>query len=78
MMLGLELGKDWQTVVRKAWSIRLILLAAALSAVEVWFQIFGAPLWMPLGVFAGLSAVTSAGAFAARIVAQKEITHADQ
>jgi hypothetical protein len=76
-MFKFELGKDWKTVVKKAWSIRLILLAAALSAVEVYFQIFGAPLWMPLGAFAGLSAITSAGAFVARIVAQKEITNAD-
>ena len=76
-MFNITLGKDWKTVLKKAWSIRLIILAAVLSAVEVWLQVFGAPLWMPLGVFAGLSALTSAGAFAARLVAQKEITNAD-
>lgn len=64
------LVKDWKDIVKYAWSVRLIFLAAALSGVEVWFQIFGAPLWMPLGVFAGLSAVTSAAAFAARLYAQ--------
>lgn len=72
---------DWKYILQYAWSIRLIVLAAMLSGVEVYFQIFGAPLWMPLGTFAGLSSVVSAGAFVARLYAQPivvEDPYADQ
>jgi hypothetical protein len=45
--------------------------AALLSGVEVALPFFGGDL--PAGIFAGLSALTVALAFVARIVAQKDI-----
>jgi len=77
----MRLLHDWKDILKKAWSIRLIVLACVLSGVEVYFQIFGAPTWMPLGVFAGLSAIVSALAFVARLYAQPVIVedpYADQ
>ena len=77
----MRLLPDWKHILKTAWSIRLIALAVILSAVETYFSIFGAPDWMPLGVFAGLSVLVSAGAFIARLYAQPVIVedpYADQ
>lgn len=66
---------DWRTVLRKAWSLRLMLLAAVLSAVEVALPFFQPDL--PRGLFALLSAVTVGGAFVARLVAQRNLEKDD-
>lgn len=66
----MRLLDDWKHILKTAWSIRLIAVAAFLSGLEVYFQIYGAPNWMPSGTFAILSAITSALAFAARLYAQ--------
>lgn len=62
---------DWREVLRKAWSLRLMLLAAVLSALEVALPFFQPDL--PRGWFALLSAVTVSGAFVARLVAQRNL-----
>jgi hypothetical protein len=67
----MRLLSDWREIVRKAWSIRLILLAALLSGVEVVLPFFSRS--MPHGVFAGLSFVAVSGAFVARIMAQRNL-----
>lgn len=64
------LHDEWRTIVRKAWSVRLLVLAFVLSAAEVIVPFFCDVL--PKGVFAALSGLTVAGAFVARLVAQKE------
>lgn len=68
------LHRDWKKILTKAWSIRLIVLAFILTGLEVAFAITGAPFGIPTGVFAALSGLVSAGAFAARLYAQKEFT----
>ena len=67
----MTLYPNWKTIVRKAWSIRLIILAGLLSGIEVALQFFQHTL--PNGTFAALSAVATAGAFISRIVAQKDV-----
>jgi len=67
----MALYDNWRTIVRKAWSIRLMALAAALSGVEVVLPFFQD--LVPRGAFAALSFVAVAGAFVARIVAQKDV-----
>ena len=59
---------DWKRILRKAWSVRLILLAGLLSAAEVMLPFYNGSL--PRGWFAALSGLSVAGAFVARIVAQ--------
>ena len=67
------LHDEWRTIVRKAWSVRLIVLAFALSAAEVILPFFDGAL--PRGLFAALSGLTVAGAFVARLLAQKDVGH---
>jgi polyferredoxin len=63
---------NWREILRRAWSIRLMLLAALLSGVEVALPFFMDS--MPRGIFAGLSFLVVASAFVARLVAQKGLS----
>jgi hypothetical protein len=60
---------NWREVLRKAWSVRLMLLAAILSGVEIVLPFFSEAI--PRGLFSVLSFLTVAGAFVARLLAQK-------
>ena len=62
---------DWRRVLRRAWSVRFSLLAAAFTAAEVVVPVFGDVL--PRGVFVLLAFASSIGATVARIVAQPEM-----
>lgn len=67
----MKLYDNWKDIVRKAWSIRLMVLAGVLSAVEVVLPLFADSI--PRGTFAALSGITVAAAFVARLVAQQDI-----
>ena len=71
----ISLLDDWRNIVRRAWSIRLSLLAAAFAAAEVVVPLFGDVLLdvMPSGAFVLLAFAASIGATVARIVAQPEM-----
>ena len=60
---------DWKTILKKAWSIRLMLIAGILSGIEVVLPLFIDT--FPRGVFAILSILFTGAAFVARIMAQK-------
>lgn len=61
---------NWRDILRKAWSIKLMLLAAILSGIEVMLPFFSD--YFPRNLFAALSGLAVAAALVARIVAQKE------
>lgn len=67
----MKLIYNWKKVMRKAWSVRLMLLAAILSAAEVALPLI--PNNLPRGIFAAVSGCTVAAAFVARLLAQKEL-----
>jgi hypothetical protein len=71
----MRLAANWRRVLRRAWSIRLMIVAGILSGIEVALPLAGDLVPVPVGVFAGLSALTTAGAFVARLVAQKDFDH---
>jgi hypothetical protein len=60
---------DWKHIVKRAWSIRLILASGLLSGVELVLPYFSDAI--PRGVFACLSIVVAMAATYARIVVQK-------
>lgn len=68
--MNLTIGSDWKKVLRYAWSVRFMILAAILSGLEVALPYL--PVMMSGGVFAMLSMFMTAAAFIARFVAQKE------
>lgn len=67
----MKLYDNWKDILKRAWSIRLMILAGMLSAVEVVLPLFADSI--PRGTFAALSGVTVTCAFVARLVAQKDV-----
>ncbi|KQR55627.1 hypothetical protein [Acidovorax sp. Leaf160] len=63
----MKLVQDWRTVLRRAWSVRLALLAAAFTAWASWwaYRIYGTPLYITIPAVALNFAVA-----ASRIVKQ--------
>lgn len=61
-------------VLRRAWSVRLMILAAVLSGLDVALQFFGD--WLPWPRWAGAAAIglVSCAALFARFVAQKGLS----
>lgn len=67
----IHLLPDWRRVLRRAWSVRLSIIAALFTAAEVVVPVLGEVL--PRGVFVLLAFAASIGAALARIVAQPEM-----
>lgn len=68
----MKLVWNWREILRKAWSVRLMILAAVLSGIEVALPFFSDSL--PRGVFALLSMLVVGCAFVARLMAQKGLS----
>ena len=66
----MKLVRNWAAVLRYAWSVRLMALAAVLSGAEVAIPYLDGVLPIPPGLFAALAGVTTLGAMLARMVAQ--------
>lgn len=64
---------NWRDVLKRAWSVRLIILAALLSGAEVAVPMLGDVLPVPSGTFAALSGFVAAAALLARVVAQSDL-----
>lgn len=67
----MKLYNNWKDIVKKAWSVKFILLAGLLSATEVILPLFFD--YFDRGTFAILSFIAVSGAFISRLVAQKDI-----
>ncbi len=68
----MNLLSNWPEILRRAWSIRLMVVAGLLSGIEVVLPLFAD--CCPRGLFAVLSMLTIAGAFVARLVAQRGLS----
>ncbi|NBT61381.1 MAG: hypothetical protein EBT02_06340 [Planctomycetia bacterium] len=67
----MKLYSNWKDILRKAWSIRFMVIAAILSGIEIILPIFGDQI--PKNLFAILSFFFVAAAFISRIVAQRDV-----
>ena len=67
----MHLQNNWKTLLKKAWSIKLMILAFAFTLAEVMLPFFSNE--FPPKLFALLSGLSVAGAFVSRLVAQKDI-----
>lgn len=72
------LVKNWRQVLKRAWSVRLLLAAGFFSGAEVFLPLIDGYVDMPRGLFAAMSGLSAAGAFVSRFLAQKDLPHADQ
>ena len=70
----MTLVANWREVLRHAWSIRLMFVAALLSGLDAAQPLVAGLLPIPPMVFAGLAALLAAGAFIARLVAQRQFS----
>lgn len=68
----MKLLPDWRNVLRKAWSIKFMVLAAIMSGAEVVMSILQPSNTLPPGVFAALAGVVTSAALVARLLAQNE------
>lgn len=67
----MKLKSDWKQVLRKAWSVRLIILAGIFTGAEMVVPLFSDAL--PRNTFAVLSGITTAAALIARVIMQKDV-----
>lgn len=67
----MQLKDDWRAIVRKAWSIKFMLLAFVFTSLEVMLPFFNEDI--PRATFAVLSGLSVAGAFVTRLLAQKDV-----
>ena len=63
---------NWRQILTKAWSVRLMAMAAVLSGLEVAMPYLDGSL--PQGTFAALSGVISGAALLARLLAQRGVS----
>jgi len=67
----MKLYDNWKEILRKAWSIRFLVLAGVLSGIEIILPMFAEQ--FPRNVFAALSFIFVAAAFVSRLVAQRDV-----
>jgi hypothetical protein len=67
----MKLYENWKTIATKAWSARLMALAFLLTMAEAMLPFFDDA--FPRRVFATLSGLAVAGAFMARLIAQRDV-----
>ena len=67
----MKLYDNWKEILRKAWSIRFMIIAGILSGIEVILPLFHENI--PRNLFAALSMVFVASALIARLVAQRDV-----
>lgn len=71
----MRLHQDWRLILRRAWSVRWMAVAAILSCVEAALPFFDGVLPIPPGVFGAFTGLAVALAFVARLIAQKDFDH---
>lgn len=71
----MQLIEDWQSILKRAWSVKFNIAATLFGAAEVVVALVQ-PASIPNGVFAGIAATISVLSNVARVMAQKELTDA--
>lgn len=72
----MNLYPNWLTILRKAWSVRFMLMAAFFTGIETALPILQPilePATIPTGLFAALSGLATSAALVSRIVAQRDV-----
>ncbi len=67
----MRLHTDWKLILKKAWSVRWMVLAALFSAAEVIAPMFSDV--VPRSTFAVLSGLAVGGGVVARVMVQRDV-----
>lgn len=67
----MKLIEDWKKTLKKAWSVRLLIVAGLLSGVEIILPMYSDVI--PRGVFAAASGFVTMAALVARVTVQKKL-----
>ena len=73
--IGLEPIDHFAHVFKKAWSIKLALIAGLFSGLEIALPIIDQWISIPRGIFAAASGITTMAACVARLTVQTQITN---
>jgi len=76
----MRLVENWRSVLKRAWSIRLLIVAGALSGIEALLSILNGADFLPPIVrilMVALTPLVIMAAFVARLVAQRSIAPAN-
>lgn len=73
----MRLHPDWKKILRKAWSIKLIILAGFFSGAELALPYLEGLIPVQRGLLALCSFVAANGAFVFRLLAQKDMEKHD-
>jgi len=71
--MNFALDRDWKSILKRAWSVRLIGISVVMSGAEVALPYLDGVLPVEPGIFALLSFGTTIAAGVARLVAQREL-----
>ncbi|MBB4952779.1 hypothetical protein H4S14_000821 [Agrobacterium vitis] len=71
------LVNNWRQVLKRAWSVRLLVAAGFFSGAEVFLPLIDGYVDMPRGLFAAMSGFATAAAFVSRFLVQKDLSDAD-
>jgi hypothetical protein len=67
------LVQNWRRVLKRAWSIRLMMIAGLLSGLEAALPLLGGLYAIPPGILPAVSGLTVTAAFVTRLLAQKDM-----
>ncbi|MER9176298.1 hypothetical protein NKH72_22220 [Mesorhizobium sp. M0955] len=76
-MTNFKLHNEWRKIMRHAWSVRLLILAAFLTGLETILPYLGVIIPLPPGLAALFSFLVVFSALIARFVAQKKLSGDD-
>jgi hypothetical protein len=65
----MRLLPDWKQILKKAWSVRFLVLAGVFSTAEVVLPLFVQD--MPRGIFVALTSISILGSLFSRVIVQK-------
>lgn len=68
----MKLIDDWRAILKKAWSVRLMIIATLMSGIEMVLPFYASD--FSRAVFSWLTLVAVMGAFVARFVAQRGLS----
>ena len=78
--MQIQLIPNWDKVLKRAWSLKLIAIAGLFSGIEAALAILPPEwtIWMPAGFWPALTMAVTAAAFGARLVAQDSLKNEEQ